>query len=212
MVFVMEEEYRMQKAQGDISAVVNGTSASTSSAVAEKGEDGKEKEKDGGVDSGADENASTRGMVSPASVDAPTIPTIRISTESERMKKAEESTFEANGHAGDEEEGQSSSAEVEGQATPTVEETVVVGKPEQAAIPPPSKDEQQDGKHHQHRHQESMGGADFSFSNKRLCERWLDNLFMVLYEVRHPITILPLLTSVCLICRTSASGRYSAPK
>jgi len=24
----------------------------------------------------------------------------------------------------------------------------------------------------------------FSFSNKRLCERWLDNLFMVLYEVR----------------------------
>ena len=23
----------------------------------------------------------------------------------------------------------------------------------------------------------------FSFSNKRLCERWLDNLFMVLYEV-----------------------------
>jgi hypothetical protein len=26
----------------------------------------------------------------------------------------------------------------------------------------------------------------FSFSNKRLCERWLDNLFMVLYEVGHP--------------------------
>lgn len=25
--------------------------------------------------------------------------------------------------------------------------------------------------------------ADFSFTNKRLCERWLDNLFMVLYEV-----------------------------
>ncbi len=24
----------------------------------------------------------------------------------------------------------------------------------------------------------------FSFSNKRLCERWLDNLFMILYEVR----------------------------
>lgn len=24
---------------------------------------------------------------------------------------------------------------------------------------------------------------DYSFSNKRLCERWLDNLFMVLYEV-----------------------------
>jgi Chs5-Arf1p-binding protein BUD7/BCH1 len=26
----------------------------------------------------------------------------------------------------------------------------------------------------------------FSFSNKRLCERWLDNLFMVLYEVGYP--------------------------
>ncbi|CAO3697886.1 unnamed protein product [Rhizopus stolonifer] len=25
-------------------------------------------------------------------------------------------------------------------------------------------------------------GVDFTFSNKRLCERWLDNLFMVLYE------------------------------
>lgn len=24
--------------------------------------------------------------------------------------------------------------------------------------------------------------ASFSFGNKRLCERWLDNLFMVLYE------------------------------
>ena len=33
---------------------------------------------------------------------------------------------------------------------------------------------------------ESAGGvqAPGSFSNKRLCERWLDNLFMVLYEVR----------------------------
>lgn len=26
----------------------------------------------------------------------------------------------------------------------------------------------------------------FSFTNKRLCERWLDNLFMVSYEVRCP--------------------------
>ena len=31
---------------------------------------------------------------------------------------------------------------------------------------------------------QSPSQEPFSFSNKRLCERWLDNLFMVLYEVR----------------------------
>jgi Chs5-Arf1p-binding protein BUD7/BCH1 len=30
------------------------------------------------------------------------------------------------------------------------------------------------------------GDGGFSFANKRLCERWLDNLFMCLYEVRPP--------------------------
>jgi hypothetical protein len=35
------------------------------------------------------------------------------------------------------------------------------------------------------------GQESFSFSNKRLCERWLDNLFMVLYEVsgRHVLQV-----------------------
>jgi hypothetical protein len=31
------------------------------------------------------------------------------------------------------------------------------------------------------------------FQNKRLCERWLDNLFMVLYEVRLPVHLFTLL-------------------
>ena len=51
-------------------------------------------------------------------------------------------------------------------------------KPELAAADP----EKEDGEG------TPSSSETFSFSNKRLCERWLDNLFMVLYEVRRPNT------------------------
>lgn len=48
--------------------------------------------------------------------------------------------------------------------------TTSVEKPKQAAAAEEEEDEQQEQE------------VSFSFGNKRLCERWLDNLFMVLYE------------------------------
>lgn len=171
----MEEEYRMLKAQSDIqfsagasdviihedgaavpvrdSLVSEGTTLAT-----------------GGLE-GADDDASTRGVVSPASRRASNskdlnaegeIPTIRISTESNREKKAEmEKEIEA-----------SENSEVK---TNGVNGGTELQPPVQAA----AGEGEQDGS-------ESPGTSapePFSFSNKRLCERWLDNLFMVLYEV-----------------------------
>lgn len=52
--------------------------------------------------------------------------------------------------------------------------------------------DEQDGSHTQtvqdgtENEQQTPTGAHASFVNKRLCERWLDNLFMVLYEVSRP--------------------------
>ncbi|EPQ53723.1 chaps-domain-containing protein [Gloeophyllum trabeum ATCC 11539] len=134
-VFVMEEEYRMQKAQAE-HAHVNGGDAPE------------------GSNRGADDDASTRGVVSQSqkgSVAAPAIPTIRISTESDRAREEEES-----------EEGKEEDVASD-----------VLEKPMQAA-----GDDQEGGGAQSGATQQS----DFSFSNKRLCERWLDNLFMVLYE------------------------------
>ncbi|KAJ7746443.1 Chs5p-Arf1p-binding proteins-domain-containing protein [Mycena maculata] len=159
-VFVMEEEYRMQKAQGDFASHVRTESGGTTLAE------------------GEEDNASTRGMVSPVSATSPEeggapevngngngnasengIPTIRISTESDREVK---------------EKGAAAAA-----AADTLE------RPVQAAAGDEDEDiSQADNK-------ESKKGKEpasplpqepFSFSNKRLCERWLDNLFMVLYE------------------------------
>jgi hypothetical protein len=85
------------------------------------------------------------------------IPTIRISTESARTPM---------GHA---RVPTSASVATNGtiEAIPEDEEVPAVEKPETA-------------------HAEVADGVDeetSAFSNKRLCERWLDNLFLVLYEV-----------------------------
>ena len=134
---------------------------------------------------GADDDASVRAVKeSPThkSPEAPPavndIPTIRISTESDEDRKSEASTQEQEeqeSHEDNEEE----STKVEDEdptkvngTSPVLHDTLE--KPVQAAA-------------------DNSSGPDdapptptdaFSFSNKRLCERWLDNLFMVLYEVR----------------------------
>ena len=160
-VFVMEEEYRMQKAQVDISAVTRD-------------------------DADADDDASTKGVHVPTSasqVDSPTssasdasesptleftndtevtIPTIRISTESAREEtlRAQKATTAATVNGVENING----------------DPVLDGlqQPVQAAA----------GEGNGENKDASPGGQEsFSFSNKRLCERWLDNLFMVLYEV-----------------------------
>jgi len=172
-VFVMEEEYRMQKAQVDIAAVSREESL-------------------------ADDDASIKGVVTPRSEtreDSPTssdvqsttqtyvdnesvIPTIRISTESAR-----EASLSA--------EKATDSAKLNGlenaNGDPAVEG---LQQPAQAAAGDndgDSKDATPTG---------GAGQESFSFSNKRLCERWLDNLFMVLYEVSVLVTITGLLCGV----------------
>ncbi|KAI0371290.1 chaps-domain-containing protein [Pilatotrama ljubarskyi] len=177
-VFVMEEEYRMQKAQADTrpqSAAAgkvihdDGTVSSPQRADSLQGSRAQKAEN-------ADDDASTRGVASPTQsapdedgkgagndtdsetlANANGLPTIRISTESAREKAAAEK--EANGHEEAQENGAKESA------GKTLE------RPVQAA------ENSQDGDGGQSASQEP-----FSFSNKRLCERWLDNLFMVLYE------------------------------
>ncbi|KII91307.1 hypothetical protein PLICRDRAFT_135393 [Plicaturopsis crispa FD-325 SS-3] len=167
-VFVMEEEYRMQKAQGDFSnasapvihedGTVDTSRDSTRSegtTLANPGE--------------ADDDASTRGQV-----DTPNssnqngldvgIPEIRVSTESDverETRNADKAKAPANGDA-------QQNGDVPGVGDG-------LEKPRQAAA---GEGEQTDGAEPP----SPSPQEPFSFSNKRLCERWLDNLFMVLYE------------------------------
>lgn len=142
----MEEEYRMQKVQAEISKFVNGNEGGVNGAAA------------------TDDNASTRAVISPgpteeSSPSATPIPTIRVTSESdhEKVKEAE--------------------AEADGEAPLGAAEQETLGKPEQAAAP-------EEGAEHLSGDSANLTSPEpFSFSNKRLCERWLDNLFMVLYEV-----------------------------
>lgn len=191
-VFVMEEEYRMQKAQSDMRVVT-------------KEETGKETviHEDGTVAPsssklGADDDASTRGVVSPASEDdeegndeasvdgdAPAttegqaksdlnvgeIPMIKISTESDRERE-HESMREMNGA----EKKEQSNGQAGHAAGSSVERPVQAASGE-------NNDADGDGASSMTAVSGSGSMQDgFSFSNKRLCERWLDNLFMVLYE------------------------------
>ncbi|CAK5272060.1 unnamed protein product [Mycena citricolor] len=157
-VFVMEEEYRMQKAQGDMASHLRSGSGGEGTTLAD--------------DEEPHDNASTRGMVSPAmtaispleneDVSPPPvnghasengIPTIRISTESEREEPKPALSM----------------------STSVV--TDALEKPEQAAAAEPETAEATEPAT-----KDQAASESFSFSNKRLCERWLDNLFMVLYE------------------------------
>jgi hypothetical protein len=161
-VFVMEEEYRMQKAHADIAAASR-------------------EEMD------ADDDASTKAVRTSPSVkrgDSPTssaaqsptfmgdgetttIPTIRISTESAREEslKAEKAAAAAKLNGVE-----------NGNREPVVDG---LQQPAQAAASGDADGESKDATPIN-----GPGGQEsFSFSNKRLCERWLDNLFMVLYEV-----------------------------
>jgi Chs5-Arf1p-binding protein BUD7/BCH1 len=170
----MEEEYRMQKAQGDTpversamdgdsDTMVTYEDGSTVKSVKSVVVETREVIKDE-----ADDDASIRGVkespthLSKTSLDVgDVIPTIRISTESD-IERERDQNVDFNG----------TEATVNG--IQNVGDTVE--KPVQAAAEngpeagePPST---------------PVATTDaFSFSNKRLCERWLDNLFMVLYEV-----------------------------
>jgi len=133
------------------------------------------------ADGDADDDASTRGVVSSHSphvsgtISGPTskedvndsltvggdIPIIRISTESDRERELAE-------------EQETTKAPVNGSSKPVVLNAVspTLEKPVQAAA----------GEKELESPAPNSTQETFSFTNKRLCERWLDNLFMVLYE------------------------------
>jgi len=148
----------------------------------------------------ADDNASTTGMVSPPASPnqqpvgagddddvplSPGVPMIKISTESDRERelaelekeqewirekakqKAEEEAQKANGHVP---LGSAPSPTVNGLERAA---DIELKKPRQAHA---SAEEEQE------KTVDVPEGEGFSFANKRLCERWLDNLFMCLYE------------------------------
>jgi Chs5-Arf1p-binding protein BUD7/BCH1 len=192
-VFVMEEEYRMQKAHGDIQKVVNGRDPGSES----DGDVGKVVIHEDGTaiparsssdqttlvtDAGADDDASIRAMASSSSsnmhssspsdsleVGGVSIPTIRISTESDRDREEAETVSTVP---------QEDDATLNGDAKPNgVRNMDTLEKPEQSAA--------REGDIGEAPTSPNPSQEAFSFSNKRLCERWLDNLFMVLYEVRH---------------------------
>lgn len=168
VVFVMEEEYRMQKAQADIQKVV------TSNGARDVNKNVTVVHEDGSVSAGsatlADDDASTRGMSSPFSeseskpevengLNVSAIPIIRVSSESDTEREIAEST--RNGIA--EQEEATESASVQGMTLEKPVQAAAGEEPEPSQLPTSSQE-------------------TFSFTNKRLCERWLDNLFMVLYE------------------------------
>ena len=142
-VFVMEEEYRQHKSKASVDgSKINGPSNGV-------------KRNTIAVNDEEDDASSTRAIRSPKSggsegaevedkVEDESIPTIRISSETDN----------------DAESGASPNSQANG-----------VAKPEQA----------QHANAEDHMEEETDG--ELSFSNKRLCERWLDNMFMCLYEV-----------------------------
>ncbi|KAG6857043.1 hypothetical protein H0H87_010397 [Tephrocybe sp. NHM501043] len=171
-VFVMEEEYRMQKAQTEINQVVaetNGTQEQDAGRVVIH-EDGTVAPRLRNSLSSPDDNASTRGMLSKdSSLDVnghdASIPMIRVSSESDREREREEEDISR---------AATPKVQINGEAETEHGITDTLEKPVQAAA---GEEGQSEG--------EDLVAADqepFSFSNKRLCERWLDNLFMVLYE------------------------------
>jgi hypothetical protein len=168
----MEEEYRMQKAQN----VMRPTGTTSNTVIHEDGSV---------VDSGIvadskdpDDDASTKAINEPSStrqsgdckpgdeeeevVPGMDIPTIKITSDSARNS------------LGNPEEVEAANGEKKVNGDVPIQE---VEKPQQAAA-------NEDGQKSSDSAMPSPTPDGFSFTNKRLCERWLDNLFMVLYEVR----------------------------
>ena len=164
-VFVMEEEYRMQKSEPPNSALEVEEEADEAASVT-------------AVHTAEEERARMSVPSSP-------IPVIKVSSESdgerERLAKAgilspKDSSAAGLGistedlHEDKEEDGIKSDLQSEAPG---------LNKPVSAAA---------DGTDAQSSQEKGENGTNsLSFSTKRLCERWLDNLFMVLYEGRFGI-------------------------
>ena len=186
----MEEEYRLQKTHNEHHSHGRQGSA-PQSVIHEDGTVLPSKQQATSsqattlVTDGADDDASVRAVkespnlksTQPSLVDE--IPTIRISTESDGDRERETAAKEQEQRDNQEEDEEDEGGDTDGQSTkvngtPVVHDTLE--KPVQAAAENSSGTEDSQPA-------PAANTDAFSFSNKRLCERWLDNLFMVLYEV-----------------------------
>jgi hypothetical protein len=189
----MEEEYRAQKAavdgpgMGASATLVSDARASTDSLPS------------------ADDDASIRGAKSTDNVrresaesaSESAIPTIRISSESAR-EQARAAKKVPNGDSDMKHDPKEDDTD-DGKSIPTSD--VPLDSPAKASI----RSETADGEEQKPNPQDA-----FSFSNKRLCERWLDNLFMVLYEVLDWFFCFTIVFTQPY--RTFAFGRFTAPR
>lgn len=139
---------------------------------------------------GADENASTRAIVGEGIDPAPTLADqkpVAIGDEFDDTTSDPEDA-EVDGFPEEKEETESTEETPEGNGedaeaastnglAPTVDDATTLNSVERPSLVA-MKEEGGDDES-----KSPVPPQDYSFSNKRLCERWLDNLFMVLYEV-----------------------------
>ncbi|KAF9362559.1 hypothetical protein BGX34_005929 [Mortierella sp. NVP85] len=198
-VFVMEEEYRMQKEAEE--SVRKGNKRTRS------------------LDEAIPEDVPPREQL--LSPNGTPIPIIKISTESEREREREQEEAEEQARAkaiaeaaekkADENADQQSMEEINLDDLSLSGDNEKDGKTEQKADDGKDDSGPQDGTEQAAEHPTIKGKhierptlaaasddedneddeveLSFSFSNKRLCDRWLDNLFMVLYEDLRQYTI-----------------------
>ncbi|KAF8318707.1 chaps-domain-containing protein [Clavulina sp. PMI_390] len=230
-VFVMEEEYRMQKAQaetGPKSAELVNDAADGGMVIHEDGTVEQRGSMPNGAGNGApmmaDENASTRALVgerlsssmdASASVDESVSPAAATPAsqavpdpDAETETEVEQSTLDS-ATVGDEFDDAATDTEDQDldafnkEPKPTLSVSTAangnghppsmgddasnlgsaVERPSLAAVKEEDGEEAADGATGAGAGEGVAAHAqDYSFTNKRLCERWLDNLFMVLYE------------------------------
>ncbi|ELU43718.1 ChAPs family protein [Rhizoctonia solani AG-1 IA] len=170
-VFVMEEEYRsvkMRNAEQNGEPIIH---------------------EDGTITHGrpADDNASTRGMrrspspgaLSNLSTDEVefAVPTIKVTHEEDESQANGVPTIKVSEHndegAGEEKEASGFSGAAEG-----------LEKPVSITVSTEEAEHKENGALNEPGSVPPKPDETMSFSTKRLCERWLDNLFMVLYETQ----------------------------
>jgi hypothetical protein len=237
----MEEEYRMQKAQGEMQQALGSANSIGPDSGRENDLGTAIIHEDGTVvRPSIDDKASTRALRSPMSTskvdeasengEVSMIPSIRISTESSRgeseVTKVEEEEEKADlakkkgkGKATEEDEEDDDDEDDEDDEDEVVEKKAINGNTQTNGVKThaPEKPAQAAGEGEQAVNEASPSPTQepFSFSTKRLCERWLDNLFMVLYEACYSRSIHNLV-GIDIMCfstsRIYASGQFSVPR
>lgn len=185
----MEEEYRKHKT----SRSVDGSAGHQTPQTDAQDEASTRAIRSPGVTQSREESSGRTGYGdAQLEVSKSPIPTIRISTESdhEREKAASQA---ANGKVHppstiqEESEG-AGQGEAEPEVPISLAQTPEPAHTAAEAFPEPQHAANGEAKGKQKvtlklEEDEAAEESELSFSNKRLCERWLDNLFMVLYEV-----------------------------